>query len=528
MFDLILAGGTVVDGTRAKPYEANLCIKDGKIERITDEPVTDAKEVVDITGLTVAPGFIDIHTHSDAAPLVNYLADSKLAQGVTTEVCGNCGISNLPATPEHIDEINDYFTSQLEMPLDGVMPARMSISEYAADVDKKGTIINVCSLVGHGTLRLAAMGFVNRAPSHEEMNRLKALLEQELECGAVGMSLGLIYPPSAFSAKEELIELAKVLRNHDAILTVHMRNEGPKVFEAVEEMLEIAEQSGVHLHISHLKLMGKPQWGQSAKLLRKIEYAKANGVNVTCDQYPFTASSTSLTAVLPNWAHEGGIPEMMRRMETKEGSLCEQVRQNVEDRGGANTILITSTHGYHPEWEGKYISDLAQEFELSAEDTVLKVLIDCNTSVACVYFCMDEGDMLNIMKQMYICIGSDGYSMSYDPKFTKTNPHPRSFATFPQFFQIVREHNLMPVEDAVYKVTGLPAQILGLNDRGALREGNVADITVFDWNRFASRSTFLDSKVRPSGMHHVLVKGNFALRDGVVTDVRAGSVLLKK
>ena len=528
MYDLILAGGTIVDGTRAKPYAANVCIKDGIIADISQQQVQDAKEIVDVTGLIVSPGFIDIHSHSDASPLVNYLADSKLAQGVTTELAGNCGISNLPATPEHIDEINEYFISQLELPTYETKPARMSITDYAADVKAKGANINACSLVGHGTLRLAVMGFVNRDPSEKEMEELKALLARELERGAVGMSLGLIYPPSAFSAKEELIELAKVLKKYNAILSVHMRNEGPKVFEALDEMLEITEKSGVHLQISHLKLMGKPQWGRSDELLKKIDDAKAKGMNITCDQYPFIASSTSLTAVLPNWAHEGGITGMMHRMETKEGTLCEELLQKVEERGGAHTILITSTHGYHPEWDGKYLSELAQEFGLSVEDTVLKILMECNTSVACVYFCINEDDMFNIMKKMYICIGSDGYAMSYDPQITQTNPHPRNFATFPQFFQLVRENNLMPLEDAVYKVTALPAQIIGLKDRGVLKVGNAADITVFDMQQFASRSTFLESKVRPVGMHHVLVNGSFALRDGAVTDAREGAVLMVK
>ena len=233
MYDLILAGGTVVDGTRAKPYAANVCIKDGIVADITQQPVQDAKEIVDVTGLIVTPGFIDIHSHSDASPLAEYLGDSKLAQGVTTELAGNCGISNLPATPEHIDEINDYFISQLELPLYGVKPARMSITDYAADVKAKGASINVCSLVGHGTLRLAVMGFVNRDPSEDEMEQLKALLERELERGAVGMSLGLIYPPSAFSAKEELIELAKVLKKH----LTRERNSSLEEKEALADML---------------------------------------------------------------------------------------------------------------------------------------------------------------------------------------------------------------------------------------------------------------------------------------------------
>lgn len=527
MFDLILKGGVVVDGTRKAPYPANVCIADGKIALITTQDA-EAAETLDISGKVIAPGFIDIHTHSDVSPLVNYTVESKIAQGVTTEITGNCGISCLPATPEHLDEINEYFSSQLELPLGGLKPARLSVTDYAADVKAHGASIHYGVLVGHGTLRLAVMGFVNRAPSNEEMEQLKAMLDRELSHGAFGMSLGLIYPPSAFSAKEELIELAKVLKKHDALLTVHMRNEGPRVFEALDEMLEITEKSGVHLQISHLKLIGKSQWGKGAELLKKITDARARGLNITCDQYPFTASSTSLTALMPHWSHEGGTHKMMERLRAREGTLCEEIGREMNNRGGADTILISGTHGCRPEYEGKYVSELAKQFGLSAVDAVIKILLECDTSVAAVYFCMNEADMLNIMRQMFICVGSDGYSMSYDPQITKTNPHPRNFSTFPQFLQTVREHRLMPLEDAVYKLTGLPAEILGLQDRGRIREGLSADLVVFDPQLVASRSTFMDSKVRPAGITDVVVNGRLAYRDGGLTDQRMGEVLLHK
>lgn len=528
MYDLVLSGGLVVDGTRAKPYPANVCIRDGKIAKITAEPAGEAREAVDISGHVVAPGFIDIHSHSDASPLVDYTAECKLTQGVTTEIAGNCGISCLPATPEHIGELEEYFASNLELPLYGKKVAQMSVTDYAQAVKAHGAVNNCGMLVGHGTLRLAVMGFVNRAPSDGEMEQLKALLDRELSRGAFGMSLGLIYPPSAFSAKEELVELAKVIKKHGAILTVHMRSEGPRIFEALDEMLDITRQSGVHLEISHLKLMGKPQWGRSDELLKKITGAQAEGLNIHCDQYPYTASSTSLTALLPHWSHAGGQGAMMKRLETREGTLCEEIAQEMENRGGPDTIRVTSTQGYRPEYEGKYISELAREFGLSPVDTVIRVLHDCSTCVKCVYFCINEEDMMNIMSQMFISVGSDGYAMSYDPKYTPTNPHPRSFGTFPQFFQIVREKKLMPLEDAVYKVSGLPAAVLGLRDRGVIREGAAADLTVFHPEEITSHSTFMDSKVRPSGIPYVIVNGQFALYQGKLTEKREGAVLLRR
>ena len=525
MYDLILSGGLVVDGSRAKPYPANVCIKDGLIARITPEAVTDAEKVIDVTGRIVSPGFIDIHTHSDGSPLVDYICDSKIAQGVTTEIAGNCGTSCMPSSPEYL-ELNHDQLSVGQLPLYGTKIGRMSMTDYAEDVNKAKPITNFSSFVGHGTLRLAVMGFVNRDPNEEEMEQLKALLDRELERGAFGMSLGLIYPPSAFSKKEELIELAKVLKKHDALLCVHMRNEGPKVFEATDEMLEIAEKSGVHLQISHIKLMGKPQWGRSDELIKKVEDAQARGINVTCDQYPFTASATSLSAVLPNWAHEGGVSAQLERLKAPTQELKEGMAAKIAERGGAHTILITTIKAGPRDNEGKYLSDIAGEMGLDPVDAAIQIMLSAKMAVKCVFFCMDEADVLNFMPKMYICVGSDGVAFSYDPKYTPMNPHPRNFGTFPQFFQTVREHNLMPIEDAVYKVSGLPAQFLGLKDRGLLKEGYAADITVFDPQRIENRSTYINSKVKPAGIDYVIVGGQIAMAHNVLTDARGGKMLM--
>lgn len=527
LYDYLLTNGLIVDGDRTPPFRANLAIENGRIAAITQD-TPPAAQVLDAGGLAVAPGFIDIHSHSDACPLVGYPAESKLAQGVTTEIAGNCGISLLPAVDGHADEVQDYFSSELELPLGGRRVTMRSLTDYAAAVRENGTLINVGMLVGHGTLRLSAMGFVDRAPTAQELGRMEALLDEELTKGAFGLSLGLIYPPSAFGTTEELTALARVVSAHDAILAVHMRNEGPRLFEAVDEVLSIAEATGVHLQISHLKLLGRPQWGRSEELLARLDAARARGVHVTCDQYPYTASSTALTALLPHWAHAGGSEAMLRRLTTREGTLCDDIARELHDRGGSEAVFITCTHGYHPEYEGKYLHELARQFGISDVDAVIRLLLECHASVACVYFCMDEGDMLRIMVRDDVCVGSDGYSFSYDPTQIQTSPHPRSFATFPQFFQTVREHALMPLQDAVYKATALPAAILGLHDRGRLASGMVADVTVFDPTSIASRSTFLHSAVRPQGINCVFVAGKLAYCDNAATAARGGTVLLHR
>lgn len=517
-YDLILSGGLVIDGTGRKPYAANVCVQDGKIAHITTD-AADASEILDVTGLAVTPGFIDTHSHSDANLLLDAPTESKLAQGVTTEIIGNCGMSVLPATKGYFDEINKY------VQLNYRTHARNSVSDYAADVEAKGLSINCGVLVGHSMLRMAVMGFVNRDPDENEMEQLKALLDRELSRGAKGMSLGLIYPPSAFSSQEELVELSKVIAKHGGLLAVHMRNEGAKVFEAVDEMIAIARRSGAHVHISHLKLMGKPQWGRSVELLQKIRDAREQGIHITCDQYPFHASSTLVTAMVPHWAHAGGPEELMRRLREREGTVCQEIQKEMENRGGPNAVLVVSTKGAHPSWEGKYMDEIARELGVDPVDAVIRVTLETKTIGECIYFSMDARDVQNIMKEPYICVGSDGNALSFDKNFTKSNVHPRHFAAFSQFFQTIRENSLMPLETAVHKATGLAAEIMSIRDRGILAEGMAADIAVFDPNSYESRSTFMESRVPPVGMRHVLVNGKFALRDGVITQDRNGKVI---
>jgi len=528
MFDLVLRGGTVVDGTRSAPYTADVCIRGNRIAAIVDRFEGESKETIDARGKIVAPGFIDIHSHSDACPLVAYEPEAKLYQGVTLEIVGNCGISIFPATTESRAAISEYFFREMELPVGDLdVSDILTMDDYVRRVREHGCSINYGQLVGHSALRGAVMGFGNRNPTPEEMGRLRSMLARELERGAFGMSLGLIYPPSAFSERDELVELAKVLKEHDALLTVHMRNEGPRIFEAVDEMLDIAERSGVHLQISHLKLMGKPQWGRAQELLDKIGAARAKGVDVTCDQYPYIATSTSLTALVPKWAHDGGIEALEERTRKPTEKLLAETEREMENRGGPSCVLIASTHGYHPEWEGKTVEQIAKDLRMSPIDTVMRVLVECHAAVACCYFSINEADMLRIMRDMDIAVGSDGYGFSFDRGITSSKPHPRSFGTFPRFLQTVRERGIMPLEDAVYKMTALPAKILSLRDRGTIKVGSIADITVFDYAAIAERSTFVDALAKPDGIECVVVDGACALHRGKQTKERRGRVLLK-
>ncbi len=516
MYDLLLKGGLIVDGKRTKPYIANLAVKDGRIACITTEAV-EAKETVDVSGLAVTPGFIDIHSHSDSIFINTPTPEGKIRQGVTTEIIGNCGGSILPGLEEHRTRCEEYMQRKKGH------PGFLSVTDYAAAFNEKGHVCNCAPLLGHSNLRVAVMGFVNRDPDQQELEQLKALLDREMQRGAMGMSLGLIYPPSAFSAKEELVELSKVIAKYDGILAVHMRNEGPRIFEAVDEMIEIAERSGVHIQISHLKLMGTPQWGKAPLLIAKLDEARARGLNITCDQYPYPASCTSLTALVPHWAHDGGPDALLRRVKDEFDTIRPELLQEMSNRGGPDTIMVST--GREKKFIGKYISQIAQELSLTPDEAVRQVLLESGSVVQCIYFCINEADIHHIMKQLYVCVGSDGTARNYEGK---SSFHPRNFGTFPQYFQTVREHNILPLEDMVYKATGLTASFLGIRDRGTLEVGNWADIAVFDPNTFASQSTFLEPNRPPVGMQHVLVNGRFSVRDDKLTGEVPGVSILKK
>lgn len=403
MFDYVLKNGTIVDGSGAKPYRADLCIQNGLIQKITPDFHGEATHVLDVRGKIVSPGFIDIHTHSDTVPLLAGMnPESKLFQGVTLEITGNCGISHIPITKKYQEELTQFYNATLPANVDYIYLNDTNVADYAAHVAQHPPAIHYGVLIGHGTLRGAVMGFGMRAPSPEEQSQMEVLLDQQLEQGAFGMSLGLIYPPSSFSQKEELVRLAKVLAARDRILAVHMRNESDRVFEAVDEILDIAKQSGVHLEISHLKLMGKAQWGRVEELLGRLEKARQEGVRVTCDQYPFHASSTGLSALVPGWAHDGGVIELTRRMANPTPKLLEEIQAEMERRGGPSTILVVGTHGHLPECDGKNIEDIAASWKLDPARAVARCLAAASGAVSCIYFTMDLKDVYRIMQDILL------------------------------------------------------------------------------------------------------------------------------
>jgi len=525
MQDILIRGGTVIDGTGAPRYRADVAVKDGRITAIGDLKDMEAKKVLDASGLVVAPGFFDAHSHSDTAFLRDTTCASKLFQGVTTEVSGQCGSSPFPALPERLKNTS----ADLE---DGdrrwYFP---SFDAFVKAFEEGGhqMAINQAILVGHGSLRAGVIGYEDRQVTAEELEQMKTLLRRDLQDGAWGLSLGLEYSPGFFASAEELRELGKVVKEFDGLVPCHMRNEGLHIDEAIEELLSVGRTSGVHVHVSHLKVDNFRVHGRAPEVWNLLEKARAEGVNVTADMYPFIASCTSLTIRCPKWSQEGGGRAVVdflqgpRRQEVIEG-----IRTHYFNAERAETCLFNSDGGLWPEIVGKTLRYVAEELLHTTDyaEAAAVVLERTQARAGCIFFVMSEEDMLYFLSKD-VGIGSDGYSYPGDPEKVPGKPHPRSFAAVSEFFRRAREHKLCSLEEAVRRVTSKGAEMLGITDRGVLKEGLIADITVFDPETIGPRSTWLEPVQLSQGVHHVVIAGGVAMENGVQTDLRAGKFLRK-
>jgi N-acyl-D-amino-acid deacylase len=490
-FDLLIKGGRVVDGTGAPARDADVGVSDGRIAAIGALD-GDAGTVIDASGLVVAPGFIDVHSHDDTALLRDPLLDFKLAQGVTTVVCGNCGAGAAPAN----ERLEAFYRRGVEGILGPVEAFTWrSLGEFYDAVRAAKPSINAAFLVPHGALRVASMGWERRAPTPEELETMKTHLAEGMEAGAVGMSTGLIYPPGAFAETDELIELARVVARHGGIYVSHIRNEGEHLLDAVREAIRIGEEAGLPVQISHHKASGRTNWGKTKDSLPVIEEARARGLEVTIDVYPYTAASTALSALAP-----GG--RLVREMDPHD-------------------IMIASVK-YQHEFEGKRLDEIASMMDLPVEDATGKLLRDEENTPVAVMFVMEEGDVRRVLQHSTCMIGSDGI-----PSVTG-KPHPRLYGTFPRVLgRYARDEGLLSLEQAVYKMTGLPAKTFRLADRGELREGAWADLVVFDQEAIADTATYEDPRRYPKGIAAVLVNGQVTVDEDGPSARQSGQVLAR-
>jgi len=512
--DFIIRGGTVVDGTGRPAYRGDVAVKDGKIAAIGDLSSLKAKRECLADGLTVAPGFIDAHAHSDTAFVRDGSGASKLFQGITTEISGNCGDSPFPASLDNRDPWQFA-----------------SFADFLEAFSARGCrmAVNQAMLVGHGTLRKAVIGSGSNAASASEMAQMKRLLQRDLQDGAFGLSLGLEYAPGCFADQQELNELGKTAAEAGGIVTCHMRSEGKEIFSALAELKEIGRVSGAHVHASHLKLDNAAVHGRAAQVWAEIEKANREGVRFTADLYPYTASSTTLSIRCPRRSMDGGREALLRNLQGPgRTEILEALRSHYYNAERAETCLFSDDGGYWPEIVGKTLRDVAETLLHTADyaQAAAEVLLRTRAKAWCVFFVMNEKDVLYFLSRD-TCIGSDGYALPGDPEALRDKPHPRSYGAVARFLQIAREKKLCSLEEAVWRVSGKPASVFSLPDRGRLQVGLAADIAVFDPSAVASPATYLQPVQLAKGVRDVFVNGEAAILNGVQTDARPGRFLRK-
>lgn len=521
--DILIKGGTVYDGSLGSPCVKDIAISGDIISAIGIFDLNKAVMVIDAQGLVVAPGFIDTHAHSDFTILADPRAEGKVSQGVTTEINGNCGMSAAPLYNKAFER------RQSDLEELGIQERWNTFKEYFTLLEKRGIALNLATLVGHGNIRGSVMGYVDRLPSEDELLQMSDLLKTSIGEGAIGLSTGLIYPPGLYSKTEELIELSKVLKQNDLVYATHMRSEGEMLVESVQEVIRISTEADIRAHISHIKTAGEKNWHKAAEVISMLEHARNAGIHLTCDRYPYTASSTDLDSLLPAWAYEGGNEEEIKRLMNPADR--ERLRKEIQSQAGKKeywkTVIISSVGSVDNRWmEGKTIADVSAALDLDEIDTLFKVLIDERLRVGAVFLSMNEENLKKFISLKYCMIGSDSSARSFDGPTRKGKPHPRTFGTFPGFIgRFVRDSGIMGLPEAIYRTSLLPAETFSLKKRGCIKEHMYADIVIFDLNNIMDRATFDNPYQRSSGIQHVLVNGVPVIKDGEFAGNFPGRVL---
>lgn len=531
MYDLLIKNVRIIDGTCAPWFRGWVAVKDGKIAEVGTRELCKtgeaggceslAKEIVDGTDCYLTPGFIDIHAHSDTTLPFYPQAESRILQGITTEIGGDCGLSVAPVStdPEKRKLLKDY-VGDLDYSWN-------SVGEYLDKLEELKTSVNFGTAVGHGSLRLAAMGFDARKATEEEMETMRSLLRQALEDGAFCLSSGLIYPPGCYADTDELAELCKELVPYGAFYETHMRDEGEGVVDALKEALEISRRSGAPLQVAHHKVTRKSVWQVHCKTtIALIDQARRQGMDVKLDQYPYSASATTLDSNAPLWAFEGGVESLLARLRDPETRKRINDEANASHVGRWGDIVVSYTGSEKNRWTvGKSILEIAEIRGVDPADACFDLILEEKCRVGEINYGMCEEDIEYIMQQPYTMIGSDGNAVSME---YEGQPHPRWFGTFPRVIaKYCRERKLFPLETAIFKMTGLPASRLGIPNRGLIKEGMQADLVLMDFAEIEDTPSFQKPKQPCKGILRVYVNGVLTAKDGVHTGARNGRILRK-
>lgn len=539
MFDILIRNATIIDGTGKPAYAGELAIADGKIAAVAAKIDGEAKKVIDAEGHVVCPGFIDAHGHSDFTLFVNHRGESKVRQGITTEVTGNCGFTAGPITAEHEDDLVHYLANTIV--LSDELRANWkwkSQDEFLRHSARNGLSFNVVPLVGQGMIHVGVMGFDDRMPDPEELEKMKAMLRTELDAGFYGMSMAFEYEPGNYIRLEEVAEMCKVLKEYDCIYTIHMRNEGMDLLDCVKHAIEIGRMSGCKVEVSHLKARYIANWGKTAEALKLIESAREEGLDIAFDVYPYAAYGAGLIDLIPPWVKKDGPRIMCERLRDKE--LRAKALYDMEHGltgwdsimkgpGWESCVQIASLKTEANKYcEGLRISQIAEKRGCTGYEAVVDLMVEEDASIKCVWFAMNEDELVSIMKHPMAIFGTDGRACATYGELSKGAVHPRYYGTYPRIMgHYVRDEKIFSLEEAIQKSTSAPARRFGIDGRGELKEGYHADIVVFSRENIAETNSFAAPHSYPAGIDYVIVNGSIVIDHGEHTDTLPGIILRK-
>jgi N-acyl-D-amino-acid deacylase len=521
MLDCLIINGSVIDGSGAPVSEKNIGILGDRIAYVGSD-LPRSKTIIDAKGLIVSPGFIDTHGHSEFTLLADGRAEGKILQGITTEINGNCGLSAAPLLGEAFER------REIDLEELGITDRWSTFNEYFEILNKRGISLNFITLCGHGNIRASVIGYRDIPPDEDSMNDMKRLLSESIGQGAKGLSTGLIYPPGIYCKTEELIELCKTLNsNSNFIYTSHMRSEGDELIESVEEVIDIAIKAGVRAHVSHIKTMGKENWHKVATVLQCLENARRSGADITCDRYPYIASSTDLDSILPAWVFDGGVEEELKRLSNIE--ILNKIRYEMRglDDDYWRGVYISLVNRDENKWmEGQTLYDISVKSGMTPIDIFFRIAIDERARAGAIFFSMSEDNLKKFLSLSYSMIGTDSSARSFTGTTASGKPHPRGFGSFPRFIgRYVRDEGLMSLSEAVRKASYLPALTFGIEGRGLISEGFYADIVIFDYDRIYDTANFREPFKKPEGISNVFVNGVMTVNEGKFTGALAGRIL---
>src|SRR5579864_1741401 len=528
-YDVIIKNGKIIDGSGNPWVSGDVAIRGDRIAKIGNLDGANARRIIDAHNLVVAPGFIDMLGQSEMALLIDNRSLSKLSQGITSEITGE-GNSIAPQNALTLSELQpelDHYHLTVDW---------TTLDSYFSRLEKTGTPLNIGTYVGAAQVRQAVLGDVDRAPNPDELERMKGLVAEAMQQGAFGISTALIYPPGHYAKTDELIELAKVAGRYGGIYASHMRSEGQSETAAVEEALRIGREAHVPVEIFHLKVIGKPRWGTMPKIVGMIQTARDAGQDVSADMYPYLAGGTALASSMPPWVADGGVAKLLERL--KDPSIRAKIKQEMATEhpnwenlylgsGGASGILVSGiVNPDLKQYDGKTLAQIATAQKKAPLDALFDLVLADKAQTGALYFIANEDDLRYGLKQPWTSIGLDASEQSLDGPLFEAHSHPRAFGSMPRFLgHYVRDEHLLPLEQGIRKVTSLPAQRERLRDRGLLKEGYFADITVFDPATIQDKATYENSTALSQGVKYVFVNGQLEYEDGKLTGKQAGSVL---